>query len=120
MVTCRICKKPFLDVPNVALDKIFTLIALPCKYSSQGCTTFAFQTSRLQHETVCQFRPVSCQFQHLGCQQVSSIKDMASHHKICRYSDKENKISEKDTKYLLVDNVRSESSKENMNTKYAR
>merc|ERR1719228_3292140 len=93
MVTCRICKKPFLDVPNVALDKIFTLIALPCKYGSQGCITFVFQTNRLQHETVCQFRPVSCQFQHLGCQHVLSIKDMASHHKICRYSDKENKKS---------------------------
>ena len=30
--TCLICKHQWLDAPNVALDRIIALIALPCKY----------------------------------------------------------------------------------------
>ena len=30
--TCLICKQAWLEAPNVALDRIIALIALPCKY----------------------------------------------------------------------------------------
>ena len=30
--SCLICKQAWLDTPNVALDRIIGLIALPCKY----------------------------------------------------------------------------------------
>ena len=30
--TCLICKQSWLETPNVALDRIIALIALPCKY----------------------------------------------------------------------------------------
>ena len=29
---CLICKQPWQETPNVALDRIIALIALPCKY----------------------------------------------------------------------------------------
>ena len=32
IISCRICKQTFMDAPNMALEKIMTLIALPCKY----------------------------------------------------------------------------------------
>eukprot|EP00092_Neocalanus_flemingeri_P033361 GFUD01036276.1.p1 GENE.GFUD01036276.1~~GFUD01036276.1.p1 ORF type:complete len:266 (-),score=75.87 GFUD01036276.1:122-919(-) len=86
IVSCRICKQTFLDAPNLALEKILSLIALPCKFGTRGCPESVFLPSRLQHETVCQFRPVNCQFQHHGCEQVFSVKDMCWHHKMCRYA----------------------------------
>jgi len=84
--SCRICKQTFVDAPNLALEKILTLIALPCKYGPQGCPSSVFLPSRLQHETVCQFRPVNCQFVNQGCKQVFSVKDMLWHHKMCSYA----------------------------------
>ena len=30
--SCRICKQTFLDAPNLALEKILSCIAFPCKY----------------------------------------------------------------------------------------
>ena len=32
--SCKICKQTFVDAPNIALEKILSLIALPCKYRS--------------------------------------------------------------------------------------
>ena len=94
--SCRICKQTFIEAPNLALEKMLSLIAFPCKYGwaactkdlsgalkildntsifrAQGCPESIFIPSRLQHETVCQFRPVSCRFEHHGCQQVFSVK----------------------------------------------
>jgi len=86
IVSCRICKQTFVDAPNMALEKILSLIALPCKYGTRGCPDSVFIPSRLQHETVCQFRPVNCQYQHHGCQEVFSVKDMFWHHKMCKYA----------------------------------
>jgi len=84
--SCRICKQTFVDAPNLALEKIISLIALPCKYGSRGCSSSVFLPTRLQHETVCQFRPVNCQFVNHGCQQVFSVKDMVWHHRMCSYA----------------------------------
>jgi len=84
--SCKICKQTFVDAPNLALEKIITLIALPCKYGPRGCSSSVFLPTRLQHETVCQFRPVNCQFVDHGCQQVFSVKDMMWHHRLCSYA----------------------------------
>jgi len=83
---CKICKQTFVDAPNLALEKIMTLIAFPCRYGPQGCPDSIFLPSRLQHETLCQYRPVPCQYNHHGCTQVFSVKDMFWHHKMCKYA----------------------------------
>merc|ERR1712106_252804 len=84
--TCRICKQTFSEAPNTALEKIISLVALPCKYSPQGCPCLVFQPSRAQHQTVCIYRPVPCQWIHQGCEEVASLKDMSMHHKLCPYA----------------------------------
>ncbi len=43
-------------------------------FSERGCEEFVFVPSRLQHETLCKYRPVNCQFQERGCTQVYSLK----------------------------------------------
>merc|ERR1712130_195332 len=84
--SCKICKQTFVDAPNQALEKMVGLIGLPCKYGDRGCTELIFLPSRLQHETLCRFRPTECQFQQYGCDQVFAYKDLPWHHKMCPYA----------------------------------
>jgi len=84
--SCKICKQTFVDAPNQALEKMVGLIGLPCKYGERGCTDLIFLPSRLQHETLCRFRPTECQFQQFGCDQVFAYKDLPWHHKMCQYA----------------------------------
>jgi len=87
ITTCKVCKQTFVDAPNVAFDKLVTFIALPCKYGSRGCSEYVFLHSRLDHETFCHFRPVSCQYSIHGCTSEFSYKDICWHHKICSYAN---------------------------------
>merc|ERR1712037_184332 len=84
--SCKICKQTFVDAPNQALEKMVGLIGLPCKYGDRGCTELIFLPSRLQHETLCRFRPTECQFQQYGCDQVFAYKDLPWHHKMCQFA----------------------------------
>ncbi len=43
-------------------------------YRSRGCSEFVFLDNRLQHETLCRFRPVSCQNERHGCDAIFSVK----------------------------------------------
>jgi len=86
LIQCGMCKQTFVDAPNQALDQLVRLIAIPCKYGTRGCAEFVFLDSRLQHETLCKFRPVHCQFEKHGCKAIFSIKDMRWHHKMCEFA----------------------------------
>ena len=100
LLSCRICKQTFVDAPNQALEKMVTFIGLPCKYGQRGCTEVVFLPSRLQHESLCKFRPMECQFQVHGCQAVFAYKvcqldqpsyslvfqDLCWHHKMCEFA----------------------------------
>lgn len=86
MMQCSICKQTFVEAPNLALEKLISFIAVPCKYSERGCEEFVFIDSRLQHETLCKFRPIHCQYHERGCTQIHSVKDMCWHHKMCQYA----------------------------------
>lgn len=87
ITTCKVCKQTFVDAPNVAFEKLITFIALPCKYGSRGCSEYVFLHSRMDHETFCHFRPVSCQYSIHGCTSEFSYKDICWHHKICSYAN---------------------------------
>jgi hypothetical protein len=43
-------------------------------FRSRGCSEFVFLDNRLQHETLCRFRPVSCQNERHGCDAIFSVK----------------------------------------------
>lgn len=87
MNQCTTCKQTFVDAPNLALDQLVRLIAIPCRYGCRGCGEFVFLDTRLRHETLCKFRPISCQFEKHGCTAVFSVKDMCWHHKMCAYAN---------------------------------
>ena len=75
-------------------------------FSSQGCPVVAFQSERLKHQTVCDFRPLHCQYSSHGCSMVLSVKvrgsgrfncyhfnisqDLAWHHKQCTFATLKN------------------------------
>ena len=71
----------------------------------QGCPVSTFQSSRLSHQTVCEFRPVECQHSGHGCPVVLAVKvgqssvssnydinislilqDIPWHHRNCEYA----------------------------------
>lgn len=87
IVQCNVCKQTFVDAPNIALEQLVRLIAIPCKFGSRGCTEYVFLDTRLTHETLCKFRPVHCQYEKHGCNAVFSMKDMCWHHKMCSYAN---------------------------------
>jgi len=48
---------------------------------------FDFPTDqRLDHETFCAYRPVSCRFAQHGCELETSYKEIHQHHKVCSYN----------------------------------
>lgn len=83
--TCRTCKQAVGgETPYNALDKLLSLIALPCRYSSLGCPEVLFLNVKPQHETsVCRFRPVACENASRGCGEVLPYKDINLHQRNC-------------------------------------
>ena len=74
--TCRICKQAVgTETPFNGLDKLVSLIALPCRYSSAGCPAVLFFNMRTEHEkNVCRYRPVPCQYSSRGCSEILPFK----------------------------------------------
>lgn len=83
---CRVCQQTFLESPSLGLDRLLSLVSLPCKHGERGCPETVAVPGKAEHETNCPYRPVSCQFQQHGCSQVSSLRDMFWHHKMCLYA----------------------------------
>ena len=88
VTSCKICKQTFVDAPNVVLDKLISLIALPCRFRATGCGQFIFSDKKTEHETFCQFRPVLCQYADQGCTEELPYKDISAHHKLCQFLKK--------------------------------
>merc|ERR1711962_79868 len=88
IISCKICKQTFVEAPNLALERLVTMIGLPCKYGDRGCQEVVFLPSRLQHESLCRYRPIECQYHIHGCQAVFAYKDMPWHHSLCQYGKK--------------------------------
>ena len=70
-------------------------------FRPQGCPVSTFQSSRLSHQSVCEFRPVECQHSGQGCPVVLAVKvgqsnndiniflilqDIPWHHRNCEYA----------------------------------
>ena len=53
---CRVCQQTFLDSPSLGLDRLLSLLALPCKYGARGCPESPAVLGRAEHETNCQYR----------------------------------------------------------------
>jgi hypothetical protein len=86
LTSCKVCKQTFVDAPNVVLDKLIAMIALPCKFRSTGCKDFLFADGKLDHETFCKFRPINCQYTDNGCDLELPFKDISGHHKTCQWN----------------------------------
>jgi len=44
IIQCNTCKQTFVDAPNLALDNLVRLIAVPCKFGGRGCPAFVSWT----------------------------------------------------------------------------
>ena len=118
LMSSRVDMFIFISVVAVTLLDIFeqksllsslNIIYFYCSvlFRPQGCTVTTFQSSRLSHQTVCEFRPVECQYSGHGCQVVLAVKvghlshlisvsnndinifilqDIPWHHKHCEYA----------------------------------
>lgn len=82
--TCRLCKQAVSRQDDPALDRLLSLIALPCKYSSRGCFDVFQLNMKQSHELKCRLRPVTCQYSNRGCSEILSFKDIANHQKYCK------------------------------------
>lgn len=61
---CSVCRVHFStqDIRNLALEKMAANVSLPCNYSDDGCTTLPLYNEKMDHEKICDFRPVLCPF----------------------------------------------------------
>jgi len=98
--TCKVCKQTMVEAPNIALDKLLSFIALPCKFGSRGCPELLFLNQKCQHEALCRYRPVPCQNTDKGCTAVFSYKDICWHHKQCPYTTNNNSQTHKTEKQI--------------------
>ena len=88
ITSCKTCKQTFVDAPNVVLDKMINMIALPCRFRSHGCADFLFVDVKIEHETLCHYRPMICQYAPDGCPEEMTYKDMCLHQKKCQFNPK--------------------------------
>ena len=86
LTSCHVCKQTFVDAPNVVLEKMISLIALPCRFRVSGCPEFIFAEAKLEHETFCPYRPIACQYAVDGCEQEMPYKHLSAHHRACSYN----------------------------------
>ena len=86
ITSCKICKQTFVDAPNLVLEKLISMIALPCRFRPSGCEEFVFSNAKLEHETFCPCRPISCQYEDKGCSEELPYKDIKKHHLQCSYN----------------------------------
>ena len=86
LTSCKICKQTFVDAPNIVLEKLISMIALPCRFRATGCTDFVFSDKKLEHETFCPYRPINCQYAINGCCEELPYKDISQHHHKCSYN----------------------------------
>lgn len=93
VTSCKECKQTFVDAPNVVLEKLVNMIALPCRFRQSGCTDFIFPDQKIDHETFCPCRPIACQYASSGCQRELPYKEISSHHRQCDFNPRSNKKS---------------------------
>ena len=86
ITSCKICKQTFVDAPNLVLEKLISMIALPCRFRPSGCSEFVFSNAKIEHETFCPCRPISCQYEDKGCSEELPYKDIKKHHLQCSYN----------------------------------
>ena len=86
ITSCKICKQTFVDAPNLVLEKLISMIALPCRFRPSGCSEYVFSNAKLEHETFCPCRPISCQYEDKGCSEELPYKDIKKHHLQCSYN----------------------------------
>ena len=84
--SCKVCKQTFVDAPNVVLEKVINMIALPCRFRPSGCPDFVFPDQKIQHETFCPSRPIACQYASQGCLVELPYKEISSHHRQCDFN----------------------------------
>ena len=85
ITSCKICKQTFVDAPNVVLEKLISMIALPCRFRATGCAQFIFPDKKIEHETLCTCRVMSCQFSAQGCTEEMPYKEISAHHRHCQF-----------------------------------
>merc|ERR1711997_422735 len=47
ITSCKICKQTFVDAPNLVLEKLISMIALPCRFRPSGCEEFVFSHAKI-------------------------------------------------------------------------
>lgn len=85
ITSCKICKQTFVDAPNVVLEKLISMIALPCRFRATGCAQFIFPDKKIEHETLCPYRVMSCQYSAQGCTEEMPYKEISAHHRHCQF-----------------------------------
>jgi len=79
--TCTRCKQTVVDSPNIALDRLMSLMALPC--SNKGCLELLYLNKMESHLESCKFRLQSCPNKERGCKVRLQAKDICWHMKQC-------------------------------------
>ena len=53
---CRVCQQTFLESPSLGLDRLLSLVSLPCKHGERGCPETVAVPGKAEHETNCPYR----------------------------------------------------------------
>lgn len=60
LAQCPTCRQPFVNIRNVALEKMARQIEYPCVYWRSGCTEKVTLDLKTKHENVCPYNQYSC------------------------------------------------------------
>ena len=73
-----------VDAPNIALDRLMSLMALPC--SNKGCLEVVYLNKMETHLESCKFRLQPCPNRERGCKvrlQAKVDENLSSYKKYC-------------------------------------
>ena len=108
---CPTCRHQFLNVRNVALEKLARQVKYPCSYQKFGCEEVLVHDMVREHQHRCHYRPQTCPvYKHpnVECSWTGSYNDikehlMEEHHDGCyEYVDGNFRVLENIKPYMIL------------------
>jgi E3 ubiquitin-protein ligase SIAH1 len=79
---CPICREPFMNVRNKALENLAQKVQYPCYYRTEGCSLVLQPRFIDEHQLICPYRPYNCplsEAENIMCEWFGAFLDLKEH-----------------------------------------
>lgn len=88
LMECPTCRKPLLNVRNLALENLTRKVKYPCTNRKFGCKETHSVDFIIDHQSTCVYAPFTCPFSKLGkCSWADILRNLKKHLQECHSED---------------------------------